>query len=182
MTVVAKVREEYAVDDQQIFVMGVSNGGFMTQRLAMEHSETFSAAGVIIASMGQAIEKDFHPKLPVSMLYMNGTSDPLVPYAGGPVKVDIFPRLRKRRGIPLKDRGSCIATDAAVQHWLDRNGLESNPTVTKIDDAVKTDSSRIELSLWTGGERNSAVALYKVIGGGHGIPGCLLYTSDAADE
>ena len=85
--------------------------------------------------------------------------------------LDLFPKLRKRRGTPLEDRGSCVATDVAVQHWLDRNGLESKPTVTNVDDTVKTDSSRIELSLWTGGERNTAVALYKVIGGGHGLPG-----------
>ena len=171
ITVVGKVREEYSVDAKQVFVMGISNGGFMTQRLAMEHSETFSAAGVIVASMGKAIEKDFNPELPVSIVYMNGTADPLVPYTGGRLTVDLFPRFRKLRGKPVENRGSCISTDAAVKHWLNRNGLKSKPTVTKIEDRDKTDSSTVELCLWTGGKRKTAVALYKVIGGGHGVPG-----------
>jgi len=35
----------------------------------------------------------------------------------------------------------------------------------------RSDSSTVELSLWECSERSTAVALYKVIGGGRGIPG-----------
>ncbi len=35
--------------------------------------------------------------------------------------------------------------------------------------------SQLELKLWTGGRGGSAVALYRVIGGGHAIPGGTQY-------
>lgn len=171
MSIVEQVKKKHNVDAKQIFATGVSNGGFMTQRLAMEQSETFSAVGIIVASMGLAIEDSFDPEFPVSVLFMNGTADPAVPYDGGRLTLDLFPRLRKLRGMPLEDRGSCISTDAAVKHWVDRNGIKSKPVVSTFEDVDKSDSSSVELSLWKGGERSTAVALYKVIGGGHGIPG-----------
>ncbi|QDT00836.1 alpha/beta hydrolase family esterase [Adhaeretor mobilis] len=169
--IVRQVREDYAIDANRVFATGVSNGGFMTQRLAIERPEIFSAAGVIIASMGVPLKEKFKPELPVSILYMNGTADPLVPYDGGPIRVDFFPRLRKARGEKLPDRGSCIPTDEAVALWIKRNGITAKPKVGELADKNPDDECTTEFSLWTGGERGTTVALYKVVGGGHTIPG-----------
>ena len=170
-TVVSRVREKYNIDSEQIFVMGPSNGGFMSQRLAMEQSETFSAAAILIATMGEAIKDDFQPEHPVSILYMNGTEDPLVPYEGGPLTLDLFPRLRAMSGKPVSSRGICIPTDEAVSLWLERNKIDSEPETIELKDKDPDDGSVIQRSLWTDGELGTAVALYKVVGGGHTIPG-----------
>ena len=162
---------KYPVDRDKIFIAGVSNGGFMSQRMAMEKPELFAATGIIIASMGKAIKKDFSPSEPVSILFMNGTEDKMVPYDGGAINVNVFPRLSRLRGTN-KSRGYCVSTDEAVQLWVNRNGLsQKKPKVKRLPDKVQEDNCSIETTVWSGGQRNTAVALYKVIGGGHTVPG-----------
>lgn len=165
---VESIQKEFKIDEARIFVTGPSNGGFMTQRLAIEMSDIFSAAGVIIATMGEPLDKTFKPKHPVSILYMNGTEDPLIPYEGGEVTVEFAPRLQRNQ--PSRGRG--ISTDDAVQLWLLRNGLTHvKPRVESLPDNDKKDGCTVESKIWTGGEAGTAVALYRVIGGGHTIPG-----------
>ena len=172
LSVLKRVKAMHNVDDNRVFAMGVSNGGFMTQRLAMEQSKTFSAAAVIIASMGKSIRPKFNPELPVSILFMNGTADPITPYTGGQVRIDFFPGLSKLRRQPVPDRGSCLATTDVVKLWAKRNKLSNNkPKIQNLPDVSKEDDSTVKLSLWTGGELGTAVALYEVNGGGHTIPG-----------
>ncbi len=141
----------------------------------MEHSETFAAVGIFVASMGEALKDKFHPKLPVSVMYMNGTEDPLVPYNGGAVTVNLFPRLNKMKGTSDAPRGRCIPTDDAVKLWVKRNKLNDAPIVHRLKDTDPADGSQVEMSLWKGGEQGTAVALYKVIGGGHTMPGGMQY-------
>lgn len=159
---------DHPIDRDRIFVAGVSNGGFMSQRLAIEKSELFAAAGILIATMAEPLGVDFAPQHPVSMLFMNGTDDPLVPYHGGEVGKNL-PR-RNVVNSTTPQRGRCLATDDAVQLWLQRNGLkDSQPAITTLDDN-ENDKSQVEFSLWSGGEANTCVALYRVVGGGHTIP------------
>ncbi|NCB07339.1 MAG: hypothetical protein EOM73_04165, partial [Bacteroidia bacterium] len=81
------------VDRKNIFACGISNGGFMAQRLAYELSGEIGGIAVIAANLSEVqSEKDF-PENPVSVLFINGTADPLVPYNGGDVTV-----FRQKRG------------------------------------------------------------------------------------
>jgi polyhydroxybutyrate depolymerase len=145
----------------------------MSQRLAIEESQLFAAAGILIATMGEPLSLEFAPQHPVSVLFMNGTEDPLVPYDGGEVGKNL-PR-RRVSSSTKPSRGTCIATDDAAQLWLKRNGLDkTKPTVTTLDDN-KDDGSQVEVSLWSGGESNTSVALYRVVSGGHTIPGGTQY-------
>jgi len=173
--VIERVSKEYSIQSKQVFVTGASNGGFMTQRMAIDESQIFAAGGVIIASMGEPLKNSFKPKLPVSMLYMNGTEDPLVPYNGGEVRVELFPELAKLSRRPKKSRGKCTSTDEAVALWVKKNGLKQKPVVTQLPDKDRSDGSQVELSLWEGGKKGTAVALYKIVGGGHTLPGGIQY-------
>ncbi|NND99303.1 MAG: prolyl oligopeptidase family serine peptidase [Pirellulaceae bacterium] len=176
VAVIEKVSSEYKVDRSRVYAAGASNGGFMSQRLAIDRPDLFAAVGIMIATMGKPLSESFAPKLPVSVLYMNGTQDPLVPYDGGPVVVELFPNLAKfRRGGPV-GRGICIATDEAVELWVRRNGLKSKrPTKSSLPDRDRDDGSTVEQTMWTGGRDGTAVALYRVIGGGHTVPGGMQY-------
>ncbi|MCM2369315.1 serine hydrolase [Aporhodopirellula aestuarii] len=171
MEVIRRVGEEHAIDRNRIFATGLSNGGFMTQRLAIEHSETFAAVGVVIATMGEPISERFVPKLPVSVLYLNGTKDTFVPYEGGPVGMPLVHRFNQVEGHEDAPRGRAISTDDAVLKWVTRNQTDTEPIVKRLADTDKEDGSYIESSLWDNGERGTAVMLYKVVGGGHGLPG-----------
>ncbi len=45
----------------------------------------------------------------------------------------------------------------------------------KLPDKNTDDGSHIERTLWTGGTDGTTVALYRVVGGGHNIPGAWQY-------
>lgn len=171
MSIVQRIQSEFNIDTNRVFATGVSNGGFMSQRLAMEHSDVFSAIGIVVASMGRPLKDKFAPKHPVSVLYMNGTADPLVPYEGGELTVNLFPALNRLRGQPQKSRGFCIPTSEAVDLWVKRNGIEDPPNIQQLPNKDTSDGCRVELSEWTGGQNGTTVALYKVIDGGHTLPG-----------
>lgn len=168
---VEQIAKECSIDRTQVFAAGASNGGFMCQRLAMEKPEVFSAVAVIVSTMAASLPAKFHPSLPVSVIFMNGTEDPAVPYEGGQVAASLFPRLNRRKD-DQPGRGRCISTDEAVSLWLQRDGLHDQPpTVTMLPDIDQNDGCHIERRLWTGGTQGTSVALYKVVGGGHTVPG-----------
>ena len=173
--VVDRVKKQYNVDGTRVFCAGISNGGFMTQRMAIEKPELFAAAGIFVASMGKPLEEKFDPKLPMSMIFINGTEDPLVPYTGGGIEVDLFPRMKRLRGKPIESRGNCVATETVVDMWVKRNAIAGQPTIANLPDKDTTDGSQVEMRLWQDGKQETAVALYKVIGGGHTIPSGMQY-------
>ena len=168
---IKNLEQNHPIDPERIFVTGFSTGGFMSQRLIIEHSDIFAGAGIVIASLGKPLSRRFQPKSPVSVVFVNGTEDPLVPYEGGPVGKSLGWRLNQVKGEKEAPRGRCIATDKAVELWVRHNQVESKPVLEKLADKDETDGSTIEYYHWKNGKQGTSVALYKVIGGGHGIPG-----------
>lgn len=68
------------VDERRIYATGMSNGGFMSHRLACEAADVFAAAAPVSATMvlGQCA-----PSRPIPVMMFNGTADSLVFYDGG---------------------------------------------------------------------------------------------------
>ena len=161
------LKAEYAIDPNAVFATGLSNGGMFSHRLGIEHSQHFAAIAPVIGGIPEPLA-DREPQQPVSVLIMNGTEDPFVPYNGGPVTVRLFPLLRRR---PLADRGRVISTDAAVRFWLRHNGTAGEPKTTRLADADPSDGCHVERAEWTCAGRGVSVVLYKVVGGGHTYPG-----------
>lgn len=89
--VFAEISEHLNIDLGRVYATGLSNGGYMSYRLACEASDLFVAvapgAGAIgMADIGGGTQttSDFaacEPSEPVSVLHLHGTSDFLVPYA-----------------------------------------------------------------------------------------------------
>ncbi|SRR6266487_3458229 len=59
----------------------------MSQRLGCELEDKISAIAVVAATMGRELFARCKPARPVSVLIIDGTEDPLVPYEGGRVQV-----------------------------------------------------------------------------------------------
>ena len=94
------------------FMVGVSNGGFMTQRYACEAADTLRAAAVVIATLPQALAQRCHPARRLPWLAINGAKDPIVPFAGqvaGPA----------RGGEP---QPALLSADASFAFWGDQAG------------------------------------------------------------
>src|SRR6185503_7233112 len=87
----AEVGKHLNVDHRRVYATGLSNGGYMSYRLACDASDLFAAiapgAGAVgINSIGGGTNSasDFtacKPTEHVSVLDIHGTSDPLIPYS-----------------------------------------------------------------------------------------------------
>lgn len=157
---VQRLARDHRVDPSKVYVAGVSNGGSMAICLAMLVPDLARAYAAVAANVPTADNMATAPSgKPVSILFMNGTDDPIVPWAGGDVA--LWP--------VLASRGTVLSTDASVAYFLGLAGLEGAPQVTRLADRDPGDGTTVEASLWTAAGRQR-VALFAVHGGGHNVP------------
>src|SRR4051812_21450711 len=72
---------DYGIEPGRVFATGMSAGAFMATRLACERADLVSAIAPMAGTLGAAFP--CAPSRPVSVLQMNGTADPVVPFNGG---------------------------------------------------------------------------------------------------
>ncbi|MFN2273630.1 MAG: alpha/beta hydrolase family esterase [Anaerolineales bacterium] len=157
LAVIQELESNYPIDSNRIYVTGVSNGGMMTLRMACEASDTFTAAAAVIAEL--PAELDCSPQAPLSILLMNGTEDPLVPWEGGLVHF-----LRR----PL---GRVLSTQATISFWVTAQDCPPDPEIAWLPDVDPEDGTRIRVETYAGCHGGSRVRLVAVEGGGHTWPG-----------
>lgn len=154
--VIDDVAARYDVDRGRVFATGISNGGFMSTRLACELSERVRAVGVVAATISQALQATCRPKRPVAVVMFSGTDDPLVPYGGGSV-----------RG----NRGKTLGAEATASFWARTNGCAAEPERSELPVTDTGDPTRVSLARYTGCRPGAEVRLYTIHGGGHTWPG-----------
>lgn len=84
-----EVTAEYNVDPGRVYVIGHSNGGFMSYRMAYEHSDVVAAI-VSLAGASHAEQRD-PPPHPVHVLQVHGTDDATIAYRGGEIQDIRYP-------------------------------------------------------------------------------------------
>ena len=159
-SLIDRVSSQYSINQDRIYAHGTSNGGNMVFRLAQEIGDEFKAVAAIVASMPEN-NKCRESQHPISILVMNGTDDPLLPYDGGSVG---------RRDTDKKARGTVLSTDKTIQYWLSKNKITTSPTTEIFPNISRRDRSTVEVSRYRGGIDDTEVILYKIIGGGHTEP------------
>jgi len=140
------LQQSLRYDIRKVYMVGTSNGGHFVMRLAQDMPERITAFASIVAS-GPASSKCNTSAIPVSALFMNGTADPLVPYAGG-----------------ITENGSVISTDSSIAYWVKRNGTQTIPTITQFP---SSGNSTVLSYHYQHGMNDTEVILYKVVNGGH---------------
>jgi polyhydroxybutyrate depolymerase len=162
VAVVERVAAAHQVDRGRVFVTGISNGAMMSMRLAVKRPDVFAAAAGVAGAVSETLASGPPPAAPIPVLLLNGTEDPLVPFAGGDVTVFGRPR------------GKVLSTPASVAYWVQHNGAEPDGVVTALPDRDSNDRTRVERIEFRhpGG---AAVVLLRVQGGGHTWPGGLQY-------
>jgi polyhydroxybutyrate depolymerase len=88
--IIAEAKDRYDVDPDRVYVMGHSNGGFMSYRMACDHADEIAA----IASIAGATYDDpakCTPSEPVATLEIHGTGDQTIRYRGGSIQGDAYP-------------------------------------------------------------------------------------------
>ena len=152
----------YAVDQQRIYASGESNGGMMCYRLACELSDRIAAVGAVAANYPAIHTECTGPANPVSILIMNGTADPIMPWDGGCIK--------NRRGKCWKNKGTVMSTPETVEFWKQFLQTDDAPAIDELPDIDKTDNSTVTRETYTNGSGGTEVVLYRINNGGHTYP------------
>ncbi len=152
--------KNYGIDPTRVYATGISNGGFMSVRLSMDLTEKIAAVAPVTAQMTKAL-KDKTPKLPISIMIVNGTKDPLVPFGGGHIRLFRFGR----------SRGKILSTAATIERFRRHNGCGKTPEKHMLPDRDPDDGTTVAIDRYAGGKDGTEVILVKVIGGGHTWPG-----------
>lgn len=160
--VIDHVVDRYRGDPKRVFVTGASNGGMMCYRVACELSDKVRAVAAMIANLPPELS-ECRPAKPISVLIMNGTEDPLMPYQGGEIT---FGRVKL---------GKVLSAAETVKFWAARNGLTGPPETSLEPDKDPQDGTRVRRERYPAGANKAEVVFYTIEGGGHTTPGGLQY-------
>jgi polyhydroxybutyrate depolymerase len=154
---VDKLITEIGVDPGRVFAIGISRGGSMTFRLALEAPSRFRAVAAVSANVPTPENFKCQPARQgtSSVMIMNGTKDPINPFDGGEVKFFGF----------LK-RGKVRSSRESGQYLADLNNITGTPETSQTQ---VTDGFHVEQVLWRN-DFKIEVELVAIHGGGHGIP------------
>ncbi len=151
----ARLVRETGAGAGRVFVAGVSAGGSMALRLALEAPGQFRAVAAVAANIPTPDNFKCRPQgKPAPVLIMNGTADPLVPYNGGEINL---------LGLFYK-AGTVRSSSASGQFLADLGAPGRAPLVQ----SATVEGVRVERHDWQGA--GSPVALVTIHGGGHGLP------------
>lgn len=153
--IISREIAEHNADPNRIFVMGMSNGGIMAFRLAQELSSKLAGIAAISASMA-ADSNCTAIRSQLSVLIIAGTSDPLVPYAGGDVHF-----------VSSATRGTVIGAEQSAEHWRVGDTLPATPSSVSTFAHQGTDNTSAEKTVWGSNPYGLQVELIRVVKGGH---------------
>jgi len=155
---VDKLKTEIAIDPGRTFAAGSSRGGFMALRLALEAPARFRAVAAVSANVHTPDNFKCKParNATSSVMIMNGTDDPLVPFNGGEVSL---------LGFSYK-YGKVMSSRESGQYFADLNDIVGTPVTNETPVA---DGVRVEHVLWRN-DSKVEVELVAIHGGGHGMP------------
>ncbi len=160
-----QVESTVCVDQNRVFVTGLSNGAFMTSAIACEYADRVAAAAPVAGIRNPAGCK---PARPVPVVAFHGTADPVLSYNGGLGPKGLALPAPDGSGRTLGQTGTAGAvTTQSVSKmtaaWAGRNHCAARPTETKVASDVTLIAYRCP--------DDATVELYRIEGGGHTWPG-----------
>jgi polyhydroxybutyrate depolymerase len=145
------IAARHTVDPSRIFLVGHSNGAFMSHRYACDRSDRV-AAMVTLAGMQWKDRARCGASSPVSVLHVHGRHDSTVRYGGGSTPKGVYP--------------GAVET---VHHWAAKDGCEGSLAATgrelDLDRSVAGDETVEEAQ--SGCPSGVALNLWTIEGGGH---------------
>jgi polyhydroxybutyrate depolymerase len=149
-----KLTNEYGIDPGRVFATGMSNGGFMANRLGCDRADVFAAVAPVSGTLGTNVA--CNPSRPVAVLEVHGTADPLVPFDGG--------TMRGRGGT-----SDIVSARAMVERWRSADGCQGAPAAETLPGTG--DGTVVHRFTSTPCAAGTAVVFYQVDDGGHTWPG-----------
>jgi polyhydroxybutyrate depolymerase len=156
--IIDKAIAENNVDPARVYVMGMSNGGFMTFRLGVELGPKLAGIATIAAGMA-ANSVCPAASTPLSALIVNGTADPIVPYVGRDTAM-------KHKGM----RGTTLGAEESVAVWRKLDKLPDTAKTDAIAHLNAKDTTQATRSVWGEDPHKLQVEFIRVENGGHTEP------------
>ncbi len=149
-----RVYTDYNIDLARVYSTGMSNGGFMSHRLACELSDRITAIASVAGGVFNEQLDNCSPSRAVPVMQIHGTNDGIVDYNGIPLFAPSIPEL--------------------VGHWVDHNNCSTPADTIEIANISTTDNSTVEKLEYNNGDDDSKVWFYIVDNGGHTWPDALI--------
>jgi len=149
-----KMYTDYDVDLSRVYSTGMSNGGFMSYRLACELSDRIAAIASITGSVVLQQFDNCNPDRPVPVMEVHGTDDDIVPFNG----IALF-------SPPIPD---------LVDFWVNHNNCQTPADTIPLPDINMDDMSTVNLLKYENGDDDAEVWFYIVENGGHTWPGAAI--------
>jgi len=148
--IINTVKAQYNVDERRIYLIGHSNGGFMSYKAAHEHSGVI--AGIASLAGAEATVVRSAPANPVHILQIHGTADGTIAYEGGDIQGNHYPSARE-----------------SVSRWAEYNGCSAEGVVTAtLDLDVSLDGLETTVTRYSDGCRHGgSVELWTIADGAH---------------
>ncbi|MES2704395.1 MAG: dienelactone hydrolase family protein [Bacteroidota bacterium] len=148
----------YQVNKRRVYAIGFSGGGQMAYKFALTMPTQFAAVTAIVANMPTQENLDCgEMKKPIPVMIINGTADPVNPYAGGEMKSG---------GLVL---GNVRSTDETFRYWAMLDGHKGDTWKELLPDTNSKDDVTIEKYSYTA-KGKPPVVLLKVVNGKHEFP------------
>jgi polyhydroxybutyrate depolymerase len=144
------ILKTYNGDATRVYVTGVSNGGFMTSRLATQLYNRIAAIAVVAATLN--INEGYDLEKPMPVIYMHGTNDKIIHFIGGKK----FGRLM-------------YSHDQIIKKWVILNNCNPTPDITQIPDNADDGTTVVKEEY--SNPNGLKVIGYTINNGGHTWPG-----------
>ena len=150
---ILKAMKEYNIDKKRVYITGLSNGGFMSYRMAHDHSDLITA---IVPFAGVGFDEwPSAPKNPVSVLHIHGTRDKTIKWKGGGIQGAKYP-----------------SAEGNFAKWKAFNKCEKKTDTSelKIDLDRKVEGAETKVERYESKDGKVVTELWEVVDGGHVTP------------
>lgn len=151
---IEQLQATFEIDPQHIHLFGYSNGGFMANRMACDHSDV--VASVASFAGGSWLDPANCPAdEPVSVLLVHGTEDAVIQYTGGTLPL-------------IPGVGPYPSHEQSVEHWKFLHACEDAPRIeSTIDLHESLDGEETVVRKYGDCRSEVAVESWSVQGLGH---------------
>ncbi len=138
-----------AFDVTGVFFMGHSNGGFMSYRMACEHSDVVDG---VLSLAGATFNDptDCAPQNPVRIIQVHGTADTTILYDGGEIASNPYP-----------------SAEVTASTWADYNGCDADGVEGEPLDLMPAPGAETIRKVWGGCDEGGRAELWSIPMGSH---------------
>ncbi|MFN8393692.1 MAG: PHB depolymerase family esterase [Bacteroidia bacterium] len=149
-TLIDVISGQYNIDPARVYSCGMSNGGYMSYRLACDLENRIAAIASVTGSMTLIQQLNCSCNRPMPVLQIHGTADATVPYIGG---------------------SGSMGIDDVIGYWKSHNQCAAPATLDTLANISLTDFSTVTTQWYPSCDSGVEVGLFKVEGGSHTWPG-----------